>query len=165
MRPNFTISNEADDRAAIKDPYSCGGNIYGSVEYAGDYSNIEVLVNLAGQMNYNLPVEFNEVIGTYTAKIDYSLIKEDNYDINYQIVSKISSKKLDEGFYSVFISNKCGQDESKIDNPKIKPDGILADKGYLVRTGGAQGSNNLIIILSIMLIVAGLESTLVTKVR
>ena len=131
MKPSFGVLSSIDDKASIEDPYVCSGDIHGYVDYSGDYSNVEVIVGIkdtvSGEVT-NVPVTLDPITHLYVAKVDYSSVKESNYDINYSVYSRLSKRVLDQGNYSAFITQNCGVN---------KAIGQNEDVVVLARTGGA----------------------------
>ena len=149
-KPSFGVLSSADDKAAIEDPYDCAGDVHGAVEYSGDYNNIEVKVNVQGKTIYELPLEFDRKTGTYVAKVDYDIVSDGEYIINYKVISKLSSKTLDEASYKVFITQKCESVKEIIVENKV-------NEINLARTGGNQTLINLPLII---IIIVGIVSCL-----
>ena len=102
----------ADDKLAIEDPYTCGGNVHGSVEYSGDYDNIIVSVtalNNLTNITYTLPVDFNKSSHLYEAKVNYKELTEADYKVTYSAINKNSKELLDKHSYPAFITQNCSK--------------------------------------------------------
>lgn len=139
-QPSRGVLSESDDRSSIADPYECGGDIHGDVEYSGDYNNLRVkilLLNKSNSKTIELPAIIDNVSHLYVAKIDYNKIPEANYLVQYSVESKISNRVLDKGEYTFFITNKCNVLKSKAID---KTDNNIT----LARTGGASESSVLV---------------------
>ena len=164
-KPSFGVLSSADDKAAIEDPYVCAGDIYGAVEYSGNYNNIDVKVKIEGKSNYKLPVEFDRNNGSYVAKVDYNLVIEGDYNINYKVISKLTNKTLDEGNYKAFITQNCGPKKEILVVQQVKkaelPVVELEEGVALARTGGYLNLVNLPLIAIILLVILGCIPTLV----
>ena len=158
-KPTFGVLSSADDKAAIEDPYVCAGDIYGAVEYSGDYNNIDVKVNITGKSNYELPVDFDRNNGNYVAKVDYNLVGEDEYNINYKVISKLTNNTLNEGNYRAFITQNCEPKKEILVVQQVKKDELAVVKieqsVVLARTGGYLNLVNLPLILFVVLLILG----------
>ena len=146
-RPASGVLSSVDDKASIDDPYICGGDIHGYVDYSGDYNNVEVIVEIKDSVSglvQSIPVVLDPIDHLYVAKIDYRIIKESNYDIKYSVYSKFNKKLLDQGNYSAFITKNCGT--KKVENIT------------LARTGGKSNLTNISFVLAFILGIAGISS-------
>ncbi len=144
-KPRTGVLSESDDKFSIEDPYSCGGDIYGFLEYSGNNENLEVMVKIKNKLNdqkYNLSTEFDISTGIYRAKIDYATIPESNYTITYSAKLKLSNKILGSGNYDANITNKCKVDQSA----------SLSEEVNLPRTGGNEKSINLSLFIMFFII-------------
>ncbi len=144
-KPSFGVLSSSDDKASVEDPYICGGDIHGYVDYSGDYKNVEIRVEIKDSVSgivTNVPAELDPITHLYVAKIDYNSIKEANYDINYSVYSRLSNRILDQGAYSTFITQNC-----VVEKPALPNESVVA----LARTGGNSNTSNLSFIIALVL--------------
>jgi SdrD B-like domain len=106
-----------NDQLSVDDPYECGGNIHGFFVYSGSYSDVTIKIKVVNKVTgqvFNYSPGFNN-LGMYEAVIDYGLVPEGDYNIEYTATSKFGAKAS--GDYDAFITKNCNT--TKVQNIAI----------------------------------------------